>query len=151
MVVRNLNDTTVFQVGESADAVAQTNTPGSDSTYGPGLGTGNAAAASLLLQGATIAASGTAAHSLVTGIEITGNATAVQMAFFGGGTPVVLPAGANQAALTNSTTGTYNGTLVQVSGSGDDATINDNFTDVHTLLDEIRTALVNLNLMKGAA
>ena len=43
------------------------------------------------------------------------------------------------------------GTLAAVSGTGDDATINNNFTDVHTLLDEIRTALINSGLIKGAA
>jgi len=72
-------------------------------------------------------------------------------------TPVVQPAAANQAALTNSTGGTYNGTLANVSsggvGSGNcSATVvNDNFTDIYTLLNEIRTALVNVGIIKGSA
>jgi len=66
-------------------------------------------------------------------------------------TPVVQPAAANQAALTNSTGGTADGTISAVSGSGADADINNNFTELHTLLNEIRTALVNLGLIKGAA
>jgi hypothetical protein len=66
-------------------------------------------------------------------------------------TPVVQPAAANQAALTNSTGGTADGTLAAVSGTGDDADINNNFTELHVLLNEIRTALVNLGLIKGAA
>lgn len=70
---------------------------------------------------------------------------------FWGATPIVQPAGANQAALTNSTGGSYDGTLAAISGSGDDANINNNFTDLHTLLDEIRTALVGAGIMKGAA
>jgi hypothetical protein len=66
-------------------------------------------------------------------------------------TPVVQPAAANQAALTNSTGGTADGTLAAVSGTGDDADINNNFTELHVLLNEIRTALVNLGLIKGEA
>jgi hypothetical protein len=66
-------------------------------------------------------------------------------------TPVVQPAAASQAALTNSTGGTADGTLAAVSGTGDDADINNNFTELHVLLNEIRTALVNLGLIKGAA
>lgn len=60
-------------------------------------------------------------------------------------------AGANQAALTNSTGGSYDGTLAAISGSGDDTNINNNFTDLHTLLDEIRTALVTHGMIKGSA
>jgi len=66
-------------------------------------------------------------------------------------TPVIQPAAANQAALTNSTGGTYDGTLVDVGVIFNQANINDNFTDVYTLLTEIRTALVNTGIIKGAA
>lgn len=64
---------------------------------------------------------------------------------------LIQPANANQAALTNNTGGTYNGVLQPVSGSGADNAINNNFTELHTLLDAIRTALVNTNLIKGSA
>lgn len=84
------------------------------------------------------------------GIEIEASGTAVKLGFFGVAT-VIQPASANQAALTNSTTGTYNGTLVDVGVVFSQAAINDNFTDVHTLLNEIRTALVNTGIIKGAA
>ena len=70
---------------------------------------------------------------------------------FWNATPIIQPAGANQAALTNNTGGSYDGTLAAISGSGDDANINNNFTDLHTLLNEIRTALVNVGLIKGSA
>ena len=70
---------------------------------------------------------------------------------FWGKTPVVQPLGANQAALTNSTGGTYDGTLADVGAAFDQATLNNNFTDLHTLVNEIRTALVNTGIMKGAA
>lgn len=82
-------------------------------------------------------------------------------------TPIVQPASANQAALTNSTAGTYDGTLAALADLTDspasadalrDDIVNNllpvlrnNFTDIHTLLDAIRTALVNSGLMKGAA
>lgn len=66
-------------------------------------------------------------------------------------TPIVQPSGANQAALTNNTGGASDGALAAVAGSGDDATINNNFTDIFTLLDEIRTVLVNIGAMKGSA
>jgi len=84
-----------------------------------------------------------------TGTKI-GTAAGQKLAFYNA-TPVVQPAGANQAALTNSTGGTADGTLSAVSGTGDDTDINNNFTELHTLLNEIRTALVNLGLIKGAA
>ncbi len=72
-------------------------------------------------------------------------------------TPVVQPAAALQAALTNSTGGSQNGTLQNVdsggAGTGDSSAsaVNDNFTDIHALLNEIRTALVNVGIMKGSA
>jgi hypothetical protein len=79
-----------------------------------------------------------------------GTATTQKLSFWNA-TPIIQPAGANQAAITNSTGGTYNGTLVDVGVVFSQANINDNFTDLHTLLNEIRTALVNTGLMKGAA
>ena len=60
--------------------------------------------------------------------------------------------GAGQAALTNSTGGVGDGTLSVVgdtSTADQSATINDNLTELHTLLDEMRTTLVNFGLMKG--
>ena len=85
----------------------------------------------------------------VTGTKI-GTAVGQKLGFWAK-TPVVQPAAANQAALTNSTGGTYDGTISAVSGTPDDATINNNFTELHTLLHEIRTALVNTGLIKGSA
>jgi hypothetical protein len=84
-----------------------------------------------------------------TGSKI-GTATTQKLGFWNA-TPIVQPAAAAQAALTNSTGGTADGTLSAVSGTGDDADINNNFTELHTLLNAIRTALVNSGIMKGAA
>jgi hypothetical protein len=47
-------------------------------------------------------------------------------------------------AITNSTGGTANGDLAAVSGSGADTNINNNFTEVYTMLTALRTALVDL-------
>jgi len=79
---------------------------------------------------------------------------ATQKLGFWNAAPVVQPAGAAQAALTNSTGGTADGTLsaVGVTNTGDrSADINNNFTELHTLLNAIRTALVDAGLMKGEA
>jgi hypothetical protein len=89
-----------------------------------------------------------------------------------GKAPIALPAGANQAAagaapaaLVDSTGGTANGTVVAVSGSGADATINDNFADLIAKVNALctnnaalvalgnaaRQMLVDQGLWKGSA
>lgn len=81
------------------------------------------------------------------------SSNAATLGFFGA-TAIVRPASANQAALTNSTGGTRDGTLAAIGATNTadrSADINNNFTDLHVLVDEIRTALVNLGLMKGSA
>lgn len=87
-----------------------------------------------------------------TGTKI-GTAAAQKLGFWNA-TPVIQPAGALQAALTNSTGGAQDGTLAAVgatNGSDVSGAINDNFTDIYALLTEIRTALVNTGIIKGAA
>jgi len=108
------------------------------------LGAGATTLSAALTLGNNNIVSGTGAGTKI------GTSTTQKLGFFDK-TPVVQPAAANQAALTNSTGGTADGTLAAVSGTGDDADINNNFTELHTLLNEIRTALVNLGLIKGAA
>lgn len=86
-----------------------------------------------------------------------------------GKTPIAQPADADQAALTDSTGATPDGTIEDVGtavtgvdGTGNNAAskadvdsrlsgINENFAEVHKLLDAQRTALVNLGVMKGSA
>lgn len=70
---------------------------------------------------------------------------------FLGATPVVQPASADQAAITDSSSGTADGTVAAISGSGADADINNNFAEVVTLLNQIRGDLVTLGLIKGSA
>ncbi len=113
----------------------------------------------------TLAQIFTAGFSITNGGDIvlgTGTGTKIgtgvgQKLGFWNKTPVIQPAAALQAALTNSTGGTQDGTLADVSsggaGTGDSsaAVVNDNFTDIYTLLNEIRTALVDVGIMKGSA
>ncbi len=87
-----------------------------------------------------------------TGTSI-GTAVGQKLGFWGTNA-VVQPADVLQAVLTNNTTGSQDGTLAEVldTSTGDrSGVINDNFTDIHTLLNEIRDALVDSGLMKGAA
>lgn len=81
-------------------------------------------------------------------------ATAADKIGFNGKTPIAQPSGAAQAALTNSTGGTATTTLNAVgatNASDVSGTINNNFASLWTLLDAIRTALVNRGHMKGSA
>lgn len=68
-----------------------------------------------------------------------------------GATPVVQPSGANQAALTDSTGGTAGFTVSAVSGTGDDAGINDALASIIRLLNQIRGDLVTTGEIKGSA
>jgi len=85
----------------------------------------------------------------VTGSKIGESVT--QKLGFWGKVPVVQPASASQTALTDSSGGVTDGTISAVTGSGDDTTINNNFAELHALLNSIRTALVDSGLIKGGA
>lgn len=63
--------------------------------------------------------------------------------------PVVQPAHANQAALTDGTTGTASFSLVDSAGGA--SAINDNFASVARLLNQIRSDLVSTGEIKGSA
>lgn len=67
-----------------------------------------------------------------------------KIAFFGD-TPITQPA--DISALVDSTGGTANDTLTAVSGSGDDARINNNFADLVAKVNAIRVLLRQLGLM----
>ncbi len=70
---------------------------------------------------------------------------------FWGATPVTQPASAAQAALTDSTGGSVDGTVSAVSGTGDDTTINNNFAEIMQLLGAIRQALVDTGIIRGGS
>jgi hypothetical protein len=145
----NLVDGTIVNADVSASAaIAGTKVApdfGSQNIVTTGtLGAGATTLSAALTLGNNNIVSGTGAGTKI------GTSASQKLGFFDK-TPVVQPAAANQAALTNSTGGTADGTLAAVSGSGADTDINNNFTELHTLLTEIRTALVNLGLIKGAA
>lgn len=84
-----------------------------------------------------------------TGTKI-GTATSQKLGFWNA-TPVIQPAGANQAAITDSTGGTASFTLVDVGAVFSQANINNNFASLSRQVDAFRTALVNAGIIKGAA
>lgn len=91
------------------------------------------------------------ALSTTTGTKI-GTATSQKLGFWNA-TPIIQPASANQAVVTNSSGGSGS----TIPAFGDTTTVNqatnlaNGFTAVFTLLDAMRTALVNAGLMKGSA
>jgi hypothetical protein len=146
----NLVDGTIVNADVNASAAI------AGTKVAPDFGSQNVVTTGTLGAGATTLAGNLTINDTFNVVLATGTGTKIgtaagQKLGFYNATPVVQPAGANQAALTNSTGGTADGTLAAVSGTGDDADINNNFTELHTLLNEIRTALVNLGLIKGAA
>lgn len=88
------------------------------------------------------------------GLQIGSSATAEKIGFFGAA-PIVQPLTANQTALTDSTGGSVaNATLAAIgaTNSGDvSADINANFAKTAELVNALRSALVNLGLIKGSA
>jgi hypothetical protein len=119
----------------------------------------------------TIADAQNIAVGSTTGTKV-GTAVTQKLSFWNA-TPIVQPASANQAAigtlttvtLTDSTTGTPSTTLVDVTGSFVQATLNNNFASLaaqinnavadhatlKTLLNQIRSDLVAAGLLKGSA
>lgn len=91
----------------------------------------------------------------VTGTKIGTGAS--QKIGFWNAAPIIQPANALQAAITNSSGGSQDGTLVSTVGTAslataaDGANTNNNFTDIYALLNEIRAALVTSGIMKGSA
>lgn len=76
------------------------------------------------------------------GLRIVGDTAGVKLSFFGGATPIILPVGANQAAVTTTTS-----TNVAPWGYATQAQADEMFT----LQNAIRQALIDLNLWKGSA
>ena len=107
---------------------------------------------SLFSEGLTIGDGGGVTVGTTAGSKI-GTAAAQKLGFFGA-TPVSQPAGASEAAIANNTGGTANGSMAAVAatnGSDQSAVINKNFTELWTLLNSLRTALMSLGLLKGSA
>lgn len=86
------------------------------------------------------------------GIRIRGGSISVQIGLFGV-TPVIQPASANQASITDSTGGVAASSLVDVTTAAvaDPTKVNANFATINVLLLALRTALVNLGAIKGSA
>ena len=68
-----------------------------------------------------------------------------------GATPVVQPSSANQAALTDSTTGTASGTVTDVGSSFSQATLNNNLASILRLLNQLRNDLTTIGAIKGSS
>jgi hypothetical protein len=106
----------------------------------------------LFSEGLTLGDGGNVSVGSTTGSKI-GVSASQKLGFFDA-TPVAQPSGASQGTVTNSTGGTANGTMAAVGATNSadqSATINKNFTELWTLQNAIRAALVNLGLMKGSA
>lgn len=79
----------------------------------------------------------------------TDTSTTEKQSFFGA-TPITQPASADQGALTHAV-GTADGTVDDVGGAFNQTTLNNNFKELTTRINALRTALVNLGLIKGGA
>lgn len=98
----------------------------------------------------TVADAHNIAVGSTTGTKI-GTATTQKLGFWNA-TPIVQPASANQAALTDSTTGsTADTTLVDVGAVFSQGNVNDNFAKVAKLVNQLRSDLVAAGLIKGSA
>lgn len=72
---------------------------------------------------------------------------------FWGTTPVVQPTAGNQAALTDSTGGTYDGTVQAIGDTtavDQSTTLNNNFADILGLLNQLRNDLTATGIIKGS-
>ena len=101
----------------------------------------------------TLADAANIAAGTTTGTQI-GTATTQKLGFWGKA-PVVQPASASQAAIDASAMGgTADGALEAMGSTYSTSTrdaIRNNILELHTLLNEIRTALVNVGIIKGSA
>lgn len=99
--------------------------------------------------GLTIADAHDVVLNTTTGTKI-GTATTQKLGFWNV-TPIVQPASANQATITDITGGTPGSSLVDVTATPTQTAINNNFATINVLLLAIRTALVDSGIMKGSA
>lgn len=141
------------QTGAGAYAVAQ------DSTGNSFVNAPTGKTIQLLINGSQIAVVNSTSIGLADGKNISvgtttgtkiGTATTGKLGFWNA-TPVVQPSGANEAALTDSTTGTASFTLVDVGLAFSQANINNNFASVARLLNQLRSDLVTIGIIKGSA
>lgn len=113
---------------------------------------GNVLSSYLPLAGGTMVDAANIALATGNGTKI-GTAVNQKLGFWNA-TPVVQPSGAAQAAITNSTNGAANGvmSIVNSTNAADvSSVINKNFTELWTLQNAIRTALIAAGIIKGAA
>jgi hypothetical protein len=109
---------------------------------------GDRSATFLALAGGTMA-SGAVVHATGGGVQVGGAAT--EKLGFWGATPIVRPAGANQAALADSTGGTVAGTVADVGASYSQSAINNALASILSRVNAIQAALVAAGIIKGSA
>lgn len=82
-----------------------------------------------------------------------GRATTDKIGFYGLAVPIVQPSGAAQAAITDSSGGTANSAtgVAALTGTYNSTIIANALATVIAQTNALRSALVNLNLIKGAA
>lgn len=105
--------------------------------------------ASPTFAGMTFGDAGNLAVGSTTGTKI-GTATTQKLGLWNA-TPIIQPASANQAALTDSTTGTPGTTINDVTATPTQSAINSNFASVVRLLNQLRSDLVAAGIIKGSA
>lgn len=81
---------------------------------------------------------------------IIGESASNEIAFYGG-TPVARRAAAAQVALTDNSGGTASDTLAAISASPTQAEVRNSIASLAAKINELRAALVALNLIKGSA
>ncbi len=170
----NVNGAPVNQIFKSHNGITGTDVSSANLTIASGMGTGAGAVSSLIFQTPTVLASSTTAQTLSTrctidssgltmadAMNIVTNATtgtklasaSSQKLGLWGVTPIIQPAAAGQASITDSTGGTAASSLVDVTTTGlaDPVKCNANFATINVLLLAMRTAMVNFGSMKGSA
>lgn len=101
--------------------------------------------------GGTIAISDAANFTFGTSTGTKHGTAVTQKQSWWNATPSVQPASANQAALTDSTTGTPSTTLADVTATPTQTLVNNNFASLARLLNQLRSDLVAIGILKGSA
>ncbi len=170
----DVNGAAVNQTIQACNGITGNDKTGANFAINSGKGTGAGAVSSITLGTPTALGSGGTAQSITTRLTVDvngltladaanlvvnattgtkiGTATSQKLGFWNA-TPIIQPAGAGQAAYTDSTGGVAAASLVDVTTAAvsDPVKVNANFATIAVLALAMRTAMVNAGIMKGAA
>jgi len=170
----DLNGAAISQTLQACNGITGTDKTGGNLSLFSGKGTGAGVVSQIFIGTPTALASGTTAQTITTRITIDSNgltladamnivgntstghkigtATTQKFALWNA-TPIIQPAAAGQASITDSTGGIAASSLVDVTTAAvtDPVKTNANFATINVLLLAMRTAMVNYGSMKGAA